>query len=126
MIPKSVLVVDDMLSMRTVITSLLMSSGYKTMEAGSGNLGFQLMQSNSFDLIISDWNMPGLTGAQFVSSIRTKDAVIPVVMVTAEAGRERILEMRKIGVNGYILKPFKPQALLDVVDRILTGKPKNP
>ena len=126
MIPKSVLVVDDMLSMRTVITSLLMSSGYKTMEAGSGNLGFQLMQSNSFDLIISDWNMPGLTGAQFVSSIRTKDAVIPVVMVTAEAGRERILEMRKIGVNGYILKPFKPQALLDVVDRILIGKPKNP
>lgn len=126
MIPKSVLVVDDMLSIRTVITSLLRSSGYKTMEAGSGNLGFQLMQSNSFDLIISDWNMPGLTGAQFVSAIRTKDAVIPVVMVTAEAGRECILEMRKIGVNGYILKPFKPQALLDLVDRILTGKPKNP
>ncbi|NDU85486.1 MAG: response regulator [Ferrovum sp.] len=125
MIRKSILVVDDMLSIRTVIASLLRSSGYKTMEAGSGDMGLQLVRSNSFDLIISDWNMPGLTGAQFVSAIRAKDSVVPVIMVTAEADRGCILEMKKIGVNGYISKPFKPQILLDIVGKILADPKKS-
>ncbi|WP_298159991.1 response regulator [Ferrovum sp.] len=122
---KSILVVDDMLSIRTVISSLLRSSGYKTMEASSGELALQLMRSNSFDLILSDWNMPGLTGTQFVSAIRTKDSVIPVIMVTAEANRECFMEMKRIGISGYILKPFKPQTILDLVDKIFAEPKKS-
>lgn len=118
MTQKRVLVVDDMSSIRQVIVTLLKASGYETADAGSGELALQLMQKSKFDLVLSDWNMPGMTGAEFVSAIRSKDKVVPVVMITAEADRQRILEMQSIGVNGYLLKPFKQQALLNVLGKI--------
>ena len=120
---KRILVVDDMLSIRGVIAALLRGCGYEAVEAGSGNIALQLMRNHKFDLVLSDWNMPGLTGAEFVSAVRAEDSVTPVVMVTAEAHRERILEMKNIGVSGYLLKPFKQQALLEVVRKVLGEKP---
>jgi two-component system chemotaxis response regulator CheY len=116
---KRILVVDDMGSIRQVITALLKSCGYDTVEASSGAMALQLMQTTKFDLVLSDWNMPGMTGTELVTAIRLKDAAIPVVMVTAEADRQRVLEMQSIGVNGYLIKPFKQQSLLTVVAKIL-------
>lgn len=116
---RRILVVDDMASMRSVISALLKARGHDVTQADSGDRALMLMESKHFDLVLSDWNMPGMTGTQLVSAIRSKDKATPVVMVTAEAERERILEMRQIGVNGYLLKPFKQDALLSVVDKIL-------
>ncbi len=123
MTKKRVLVVDDMGSIREVITALLKASGYETAQASSGILALELMKKTQFDLVLSDWNMPGMTGSEFVTAIRAKDRVMPVVMVTAEADRDRVLEMQAIGVNGYLLKPFKQQALLTVLAKIFPEMP---
>lgn len=123
MTQKRVLVVDDMGSIRQVITALLKASGYEAAQASSGLQALELMQKTKFDLVFSDWNMPGMTGSEFVTAIRAKDRVIPVVMVTAEADREKIMEMQVIGVNGYLLKPFKQEALLAVLAKIFPEKP---
>jgi two-component system chemotaxis response regulator CheY len=116
---KRILVVDDMGSIRQVIVALLKSTGYEAVEASSGAMALQLMQQTKFDLVLSDWNMPGMTGSELVTAIRQKDSAIPVVMVTAEADRQRVLELQALGVNGYLLKPFKQQALLTVMEKIL-------
>jgi len=120
---KRVLVVDDMTSIRQVITALLKASGYETAEASSGAMALQLMQTTRFDLVLSDWNMPGMTGSELVTAIRQKDTAIPIIMVTAEADRQRILELQAIGVNGYLLKPFKQQALLNILGKVFPGGP---
>jgi two-component system chemotaxis response regulator CheY len=123
MTQKRVLVVDDMGSIRQVITALLKESGYETAQASSGIQALELMKKTKFDLVLSDWNMPGMTGSEFVTAIRATDRVMPIVMVTAEADRERIMELQAIGVNGYLLKPFKQQALLTVLAKIFPEKP---
>lgn len=119
MTQKRILIVDDMGSIRQVIAALLKDSGYETAQASSGALALELLKKTQFDLVLSDWNMPGMSGSEFVTAIRAKDQLIPVVMVTAEADRARILEMQAIGVNGYLIKPFKQQALLAVLAKIL-------
>ena len=123
MTQKRVLIVDDMGSIRQVISALLKASGYETTQASSGALALELMKKTKFDLVLSDWNMPGMTGSEFVTAIRATDRVMPIVMVTAEADRERIMELQAIGVNGYLLKPFKQQALLTVLAKIFPEKP---
>ena len=118
MTKKRVLVVDDMGSIRQVISALLKDSGYECVQASGGALALDLMKKTKFDLVLSDWNMPGMTGSEFVTAIRATDRVMPVVMITAEADRAKILEMQAIGVNGYLLKPFKQQSLLTVLAKI--------
>jgi two-component system chemotaxis response regulator CheY len=123
MTKKRVLVVDDMGSIRQVITALLKAAGCEAEQASSGALALELMKKSKFDLVLSDWNMPGMTGSEFVTAIRAGDQAIPIVMVTAEADRQRIIELQALGVNGYLLKPFKQQALLTVLAKIFPEKP---
>lgn len=120
---KHVLIVDDMGSIRQVIAALLKASGYETTQASGGAQALDLMKKTKFDLVLSDWNMPGMSGSEFVTAIRAQDRVMPVVMVTAEADRQRVLEMQAIGVNGYLIKPFKQQSLLTVLAKIFPEKP---
>ena len=115
---KRILVVDDMTSIRQVIMALLNASGHLPVEASSGVMALQLMQQTKFDLVLSDWNMPGMTGSELVTAIRAKDLAIPIVMITAEADRQRVLELQSLGVNGYLLKPFKQQTLINVLGKI--------
>ncbi|WP_297472931.1 response regulator [Ferrovum sp.] len=117
-IPK-ILVVDDMPSMRQLIVATVRSLGYKAEEADCGARGLQLLETNTYQLVLSDWNMPGMTGAQFVSALRQRKNSIPVIMVTAECSRDCVLEMKAIGVSGYLIKPFKADALATVVTRAL-------
>ncbi len=118
---KRVLVVDDMTSIRQIISALLKSLGHESIEASSGAMALSLVQASKFDLVLSDWNMPGMTGSEVVAAIRQIDQAIPIVMVTAEANRNRIMEMQALGVNGYLLKPFSQQALIAVVKKTLAG-----
>ncbi len=79
-----------------------------------------MLQSQPFDFLVTDWNMPGMTGIDLLRTVRADDSLkdLPVLMVTAEAKREQIVEAAQAGVNGYIVKPFTAQTLKEKIDAI--------
>ena len=112
---RRILVVDDMTSIRSVVLALLKSEGFEAMGAGSGQAALDLLSKKQFDLVLSDWNMPEMNGSELVQRIRATDKKLPIIMVTAENDPGRVTELRDLGVNGYLIKPFKPAALLAVL-----------
>jgi two-component system chemotaxis response regulator CheY len=119
-----ILMVDDMASIRRIVKVVLQEEGYQTDEADSGVAGYQRATAIDYDLIISDWNMPRGTGTEMVRELKrnAKTAHVPIIMLTAEAEKSRILELAKLGVAGYILKPFKPEVLIKAVARALEAR----
>ncbi len=116
-----ILIVDDFSTMRRIIKNLLRDLGFtNTDEADDGNTALPMLQSTKFDFLITDWNMPGMTGIELLKAVRSNDKLItlPVLMVTAEAKREQIVEAAQAGVNGYVVKPFTAAALKDKIDKI--------
>jgi two-component system chemotaxis response regulator CheY len=116
-----ILVVDDFSTMRRIVKNLLTDLGYSNItEADDGKTAWPLLQAGSFDFVVTDWNMPGMTGFELLQTIRA-DARIgktPVLMVTAEAQRDQIIAAAQAGVNGYIIKPFTAQTLKEKIDKI--------
>lgn len=118
-----ILVVDDFSTMRRIIKNLLRDLGFtNTEEADDGTTALPMLQSNNYDLLITDWNMPGMQGIDLLRKVREDQnealAKIPVLMVTAEQKREQIVEAAQAGVNGYIVKPFTAQTLKEKLDKI--------
>jgi two-component system chemotaxis response regulator CheY len=116
-----ILVVDDFSTMRRIVKNLLQDLGFTNMsEAENGQAALSLLKSHPFDFVVTDWNMPGMTGIELLKSIRADPALakIPVLMVTAEAKREQIVEAAQSGVNGYIIKPFTADALKEKLNKI--------
>ena len=107
-----VLIADDSGTMRTILRRSLEALGVKgTVEAGDGIQALSLFRTGEFDLVLTDWNMPGKTGLEVVREIRAQDAKIPIVMVTTESERANVLEAIKAGVSDYLVKPFTTEAL---------------
>jgi two-component system chemotaxis response regulator CheY len=120
------LVVDDFSTMRRIVKNLLNELGYPNVqEADDGNTALPILQSGDFDFLITDWNMPVLPGLALLKAVRAdpKLAKLPVLMVTAEAKREQIVEAAQAGVNGYIIKPFTAQTLSEKLAKILQTLP---
>ncbi|UNK43947.1 chemotaxis response regulator CheY [Luteimonas sp. S4-F44] len=116
-----ILVVDDFSTMRRIVKNLLSDLGFNnTVEAEDGNSAMAVLRQDAVDLVITDWNMPGMTGIELLRAIRAdpKFRALPVMMVTAEAKREQIIEAAQSGVNGYIIKPFTAQTLSEKLDKI--------
>jgi two-component system chemotaxis response regulator CheY len=116
-----ILIVDDFSTMRRIVKNLLNDLGYtNTAEAEDGQSALNLLRSQPFDFVVTDWNMPGMTGIELLKAIRAdaKLAKLPVLMVTAEAKREQIVEAAQAGVNGYIIKPFTAETLKDKLAKI--------
>lgn len=116
-----ILIVDDFSTMRRIIKNLLRDLGFNnTAEADDGNSALPMLQSSSFDFLITDWNMPGMTGIELLKAVRAdaKLSTLPVLMVTAEAKREQIVEAAQAGVNGYVVKPFTAGALKEKIEKI--------
>ncbi len=116
-----ILIVDDFSTMRRIVKNLLHDLGYtNTHEADDGKTAWPLLQSGGFDFVVTDWNMPGMTGIDLLKAIRGEPrlAGLPVLMVTAEAQRDQIIEAAKAGVNGYIIKPFTAVTLKEKLDKI--------
>jgi len=116
-----ILVVDDFSTMRRIIKNLLRELGYNNVvEADDGNTALPILQKGGIDFLITDWNMPGMTGLELLKHVRAdanlKD--LPTLMVTAEAKREQIMEAAQAGVNGYIVKPFTAATLREKIDKI--------
>jgi two-component system, chemotaxis family, chemotaxis protein CheY len=116
------LVVDDFSTMRRIIKNLLNDLGYANVtEADDGQTALPMLQAGSFDFLITDWNMPGMPGLDLLKAVRAdaKLAKMPVLMLTAEAKREQIIEAAQAGVNGYVIKPFTAVTLKEKIDKIL-------
>ena len=116
-----ILIVDDFSTMRRIIKNLLRDLGYNnTSEADDGNTGLPMLQSGNFDFLVTDWNMPGMTGLDLLRAVRADARLnsLPVLMVTAEAKKEQIVMAAQAGVNGYIVKPFTAQTLKEKIDKI--------
>src|SRR5262245_45659305 len=118
------LVVDDFAPMRAIVRRVLEELGYQHIdEAADGAAALQKLRSAPFDLLITDWTMPTMPGIELLKAVRSDAALarLPVLMVTGEVKREQIVEATHAGVNGYIIKPFTPQALAAKVNKILYG-----
>lgn len=118
---RTVLVVDDSRSMRQMVAHTLQTAGYGVLEAADGKEALQHLDQGAVNLIITDLNMPVMDGITFIRTARTraKHAFTPILMLTTEAGENRKLEGKAAGATGWIVKPFDPQKLLQVVSRVL-------
>ena len=111
-----VLIIDDSAVMRKIIQRNIQQSGLlvdEFVEAGDGREGLEKVTANNIDLILCDWNMPNMTGIDFVKALRGSGQTnkIPIVMVTTEGGESKIEEAKNSGANGYLTKPFTPDQL---------------
>ncbi len=117
-----VLVVDDFPTMRRIIKNLLKEIGYENVdEAEDGTDAFDKLKGGGFDFVVSDWNMPNMTGLDLLKAVRAEASVkdTPFLMVTAEAAKENIVSAVEAGVNNYIVKPFTAAVLREKIDKIL-------
>jgi two-component system, chemotaxis family, chemotaxis protein CheY len=116
-----ILIVDDFSTMRRIVKNLLNDLGFSnTAEADDGISALSELRRSPFDMVITDWNMPGMPGIELLKAIRSDAtlAKMPVLMVTAEAKREQIIEAAQAGVNGYVIKPFTAATLSDKLGKI--------
>ena len=117
----NILIVDDFSTMRRIIKNLLRDLGYtNTSEADDGTTALPMLQTGKFDILVTDWNMPGMQGIDLLKEVRSDPnlASMPVLMVTAESKRDQIVEAAQAGVNGYVVKPFTAATLKEKIDKI--------
>ena len=123
------LLVDDSRTMRNIQKNVLkVLEGVTFVEAGDGVEALTAVTSEAtgFDLMLVDWNMPNMDGLTFVHSVRGADKTTPIIMVTTEAEKTRIIEAIKAGANNYVIKPFTPDALLERVRQTLAKRKPAP
>ncbi len=116
-----ILVVDDFSTMRRIIKNILKQIGFSDIdEAENGQVALSKLNDNNYDLVVSDWNMPEMTGIELLKAVRATDGIkdIPFLMVTAEAKKENVVEAVKAGVNNYIVKPFTAEVLQEKIEKI--------
>jgi two-component system chemotaxis response regulator CheY len=116
-----VLVVDDFSTMRRIVKNLLRDLGFtNTVEADDGQTALPILEAGGIDFLVTDWNMPGMTGIDLLKAVRANPDLVdlPVLMVTAEAKREQIIMAAQAGVNGYVIKPFTAATLKEKIDKI--------
>jgi two-component system chemotaxis response regulator CheY len=116
-----ILVVDDFSTMRRIVKNVLRELGFSNLkEAEDGAPALQILKTTKIDFVVTDWNMPGMTGLDLLKAIRADEKLksIPVLMVTAEAKREQIIEAAQAGVNGYVVKPFTAQTLKVKMEKV--------
>ncbi len=118
-----ILVVDDFSTMRRIVRNLLVELGFSNpliQEADDGDNAIAMLRTTPFDLVVTDWNMPNMTGIDLLRAIRAEPSLkgLPVLMVTAENNRDQIIAAAQAGVNGYIVKPFNAVTLKEKLTKI--------
>jgi two-component system chemotaxis response regulator CheY len=118
--PKTVITVDDSMSIRETVRMTLLSAGYTVVTAEDGARGLAVCQQHKADLVITDLNMPNLDGIGLIAQLRTFAAYkfTPILMLTTESQDDKKLAGRKAGATGWIVKPFDPARFLAVVQRV--------
>lgn len=119
-----ILVVDDSSTMRRIIGNCLKSMGdNEVFEAGDGVEGMtKLEELKGVDLILTDWNMPNMNGLQFIQSVKASSyGATPMIMVTTEAEKTKVVEALKAGAKNYVVKPFTPQVIQEKIKQVVGG-----
>ncbi|AZN35597.1 chemotaxis response regulator CheY [Iodobacter ciconiae] len=122
-----ILVVDDFSTMRRIVRNLLKELGFSNVdEAEDGQVALHKLKNGSFEFVVTDWNMPNMTGIELLRAIRADAQLkhLPVMMVTAEAKKENIIEAATAGANGYIVKPFTAATLDEKLKKVFTNMSK--
>lgn len=119
------LVVDDSVTMRRIVVNSLKGLGYSQfLEAGDGKEAMDVLNANDgINFVVTDWNMPNVSGLELVKSIRqhAKYSTVPILMVTTRGVKEDIIEALHAKVNNYVIKPFTPQILKEKIEQILAS-----
>lgn len=116
-----ILVVDDMVTMRRIVKNILKQLGFANVdEAENGQEALQKLRADTYGFVVSDWNMPAVTGIDMLRAIRADEKLktIPVLMVTAEAQQSNLIEAVQAGVSNYIVKPFTAETLQEKIEKI--------
>ena len=115
-----ILVVDDSATMRRIILRTLTDMGYTDcVEAENGQAALTAFERGGVELVITDWNMPIMSGLEFVTELRAVDANLPILMVTTNASNQDVFQALKAGVNNYVVKPFTPATLKEKIMALL-------
>jgi two-component system chemotaxis response regulator CheY len=117
-----ILLVDDSRTMRNIQKKILETlGGVEFAEAGDGLEALTCVAAagGTFDLALVDWNMPNMDGLTFVRKVRESNKTMPMIMVTTEAEKQRVIDAIKAGVNNYVIKPFTPEGLMEKVQQTL-------
>ena len=115
------LVVDDFSTMRRIVRNLLKELGFTNVdEAEDGVVALSKLKGGNFEFVVSDWNMPNMTGIELLKAIRADATLkhLPVLMVTAEAKKENIIEAAQAGASGYVVKPFTAATLEEKLNKV--------
>ncbi|GMW01766.1 MAG: response regulator [Candidatus Hydrogenedentota bacterium] len=119
-----VLVVDDSAVMRKVLIGALDRAGIKeVVQASDGVEAVECSKSAEVDLVLMDWNMPNMSGIDAVRAIRGMGKSMPIIMVTTEAEKGRVVEAIKSGANNYVIKPFTPEVIIEKINATLKRVP---
>jgi len=120
----TIFVVDDFATMRKIVKNILVQLGFKNvLEADDGTTALEVLKKQKVDLIISDWNMPKMSGLELLKAVRSDENLksVKFIMVTAEAQKENVIEAIRNGVNQYVVKPFTPEVLKEKMEKVLEG-----
>jgi len=120
LVKKTVLTVDDSRTMREMVAFTLRGAGYEVLEAGDGQQALALVNTNKVDLVIADLNMPVMDGLTLIRRLRAMPAyrTVPILMLTTESDDRKKQEGRAAGATGWIVKPFNPEKLISVVQKV--------
>ncbi len=119
----TILVIDDFSTMRRIVKNMLRQLNYNNiLEADDGSTAVSILQSKKVDLIISDWNMPKMTGIELLRYVRQTESIkdTPFILVTAEAQQDNIIEAAKAKVSNYIVKPFTAETLSEKIEKVFS------
>jgi|SaaInlStandDraft_3_1057020.scaffolds.fasta_scaffold01892_6 two-component system chemotaxis response regulator CheY len=121
-----ILVVDDSSTMRRIIINVILQLGYKKdeiTEAENGQQAWEYIQQDTFNIVLTDWNMPVMSGLDLVKNIRSKDSLndLPIIMITTEGGKAEVVTALRAGVNNYIVKPFTAALLKEKLNAVFSA-----
>ena len=118
---KTILAVDDSGSLRQMVAFSLRAAGYQVVEAVDGQEGLDKARQQIFDLVLTDQNMPRMDGLSLIRALRALDTYqkVPILMLTTESSDDMKAKGRAAGANGWLVKPFDPQRLLEVVKKVI-------
>ncbi len=118
---KTILAVDDSASIRQMVSFTLKGAGYNVVEANDGAQGLQKAKTGRFDLVLTDQNMPNMDGLTLIKSLRALPAYArtPILVLTTEAGDAMKQQGKAAGATGWLVKPFDPQKLIQVVQKVI-------
>jgi two-component system, chemotaxis family, chemotaxis protein CheY len=121
-VSRCVLIVDDSMTIRKLVSKVVLAAGFEVLEAGNGKEALERLQGRAVDLVITDLNMPVMDGLEFIRAVREDETrkFTPVVFLTTEIDETKKEQAREAGATGWIVKPFHPDKVMTLVRRILT------